>query len=332
MKAWISHLAGGPESLALEEVSIPECAAGDVLIRVEAVGINFPDSLLIRDLYQVKPPRPFVPGSEFCGVVEGTGSAVTRFRVGDVVSGTCGWGAMAEYVVQSQDRCFRVPDGLPRAEAATFLFAYATAYHALHDVGHLRAGETLAVLGAAGGVGTAAIDVAAALGANVIACASSQSKLDFALSCGASAGLVYDANLQDGAQQRGLAGQLKDLTPGGINVVVDPVGGSYTEPVLRSIARGGRHLVIGFTAGIPRVPLNIALLKSCQILGVDWRTFIRQEPDANAANVEALLAMWQAGQIEPKVTERFTFEDAPAAVARLESRRAVGKIAVSMRA
>ena len=164
----------------------------------------------------------------------------------------------------------------------------------------------------------------------MIACVSSQSKLDFALACGASAGLVYDTDLQHGDDQRAFARQLKDLAPGGINVVLDPVGGSYTEPALRSIARGGRHLIIGFTAGIPRVPLNIALLKSCQIIGVDWRTFIQQKPDANASNVEALLAMWQDGQIGPKVTERFAFEDAPAAIARLESRQAVGKIAVSM--
>lgn len=321
---------GGPDDLVLEEAPIPEPGNSEVLVRVEAVGINFPDSLLIRDLYQIKPPRPFTPGSEFCGSVQEVGEAVTRFRVGDVVSGTCGWGAMSEFVVQSQDRCVRIPDDLPRAEAATFLFAYATAYHALRDVARLQAGETLAVLGAAGGVGSAAIDVGKALGANAIACASTQFKVDFALACGASAGLVYDADLQDGDDQKAFAGQLKDLVPGGINVVLDPVGGSYSEPALRSVAHGGRHLVVGFTAGIPRVPLNIALLKSAQILGVDWRTFMHREPAANTENVDALLAMWQDGQIRPKVTDQFAFEEAPAAITRLESRLAAGKIAVNM--
>lgn len=332
MKAWISQHAGGPETLALEERPVPVPQPGELLVRVQAVGINFPDSLLIRDLYQVKPPRPLVPGSEFCGVVEALGPGVTQFRRGDVVIGRCGWGAMSEYVAMAQDRCVRIPATLPRAAAASFLFTYATAYHALHDAAGLQAGETLLVLGAAGGVGSAAIDVGRALGARVLAAASSPAKLEFALSRGASGGLVYDADLQPGEGQKLLAAKLKALAPEGVQVVLDPVGGPYTEPALRSLARGGCHLVVGFTAGIPRVPLNIALLKRSRIVGVDWRMFVQEQPAANARNVEALLGLWQGQAIAPQVSEIFPFAAAPAAIARLESRAALGKIVVALEA
>ncbi|RYY68990.1 MAG: NADPH:quinone oxidoreductase family protein, partial [Comamonadaceae bacterium] len=198
MKAWVSHAAGGPETLVLEERPEPQPAPGELLVRVAAVGINFPDGLLLRDLYQVKPPRPLVPGSEFCGTVEAIGAGVTGFTAGDTVIGRCGWGAMAQQVAIAQQRCTRIPPALPAVEAAGFLFAYATAYHALHDAAQLRAGQTLLVLGAAGGVGSAAIEVGRAVGAKVLAAASSQDKLDFALALGASDGLVYDAGLQTG--------------------------------------------------------------------------------------------------------------------------------------
>ena len=330
MKAWVSHIAGGPQTLVLEDRPLPVPRDGEVLVRIQAVGVNFPDGLLIRDLYQVKPPRPLVPGSEFCGIVEGVAADVTQFRQGDVVIGRCGWGALSEYLALPQDRCLKIPHSLPRAAAAAFLFAYATAYHALHDAGRIQPGETLLVLGAAGGVGSAAVEVGRAMGANVIAAASSDAKLAFARSCGADRGLVYAADLQADGGQRALAAALKELAPGGVDVVVDPVGGPYTEPALRSLARGGRHLVVGFTAGIPRVPLNLPLLKSSHIIGVDWRTFVMEEPAANSRNVEALLAMWERRQIEPRVTEIFPFSAAPAAIARLESRDAVGKIVVDM--
>lgn len=328
MRAWVSREAGGPATLVLEEMPVPEPRANEVLVRVAAVGVNFPDSLLIRDRYQIKPPRPFVPGSEFCGVVEN--ASVSTLRRGDLVIGSCGWGAMADYIVVPADRLVRIPDSLPRTEAAAFLFTYATAYHALHDAGHLAAGETLVVLGAAGGVGSAAIELGAALGATVIAGASTQSKIDFAMKRGATAGVVYDGDLQEGDAQKGFARRLKELVPHGCDVVLDPVGGAYTEPALRSLARGGRHLVVGFTAGIPRVPLNLALLKSRHIIGVDWRTFILEEPAANARNVDRLLEMWQSRSITPAVTDLFPFDAAPEAIARLESRKATGKIVVNL--
>lgn len=330
MMAWVSHGAGGPQTLVLEERAVSAPAEGELLVRVQAVGINFPDGLLIRDQYQIKPTRPFVPGSEFCGVVEALGPGVTAFRPGDVVIGRCGWGALAERVTLSQARCVRIPSGLPIAEAAAFLFTYATAYHALHDAGRLQPGESLLVLGAAGGVGSAAIEVGRALGATVLAAASTQERLAFALTLGASAGLVYDAALQAGEGQKGLASQLKALMPAGANVVLDPVGGTYTEPALRSLAPGGRHLVVGFTAGIPRVPLNLALLKRSHIIGVDWRMFVQEQPDENERNVQALLRLWQEGSIQPRVTESFPFSEAPLAIARLESRQVLGKIVVTL--
>ena len=330
MNVWVSRDPGGPETLVLEQWPIPTPAAEELLIRVQAVGVNFPDSLLIRDLYQVKPPRPLVPGSEFCGVVESVGTGVTQFARGDVVIGRCGWGAMSEHLTLSQDRCVKIPASLPRAEAAAFQFAYATAYHALHDSGRLRTGETLLVLGAAGGVGAAAVEVGRAMGARVIAAASSEAKLEFAKSRGANGGLVYDADLQTGDSQKAFAGDLKKVLPTGADVIFDPVGGAYTEPALRNLSRQGRHLVVGFTAGIPRVPLNLTLLKRSHVIGVDWRMFIQEEPAANTSNVQTLLKMWQEGLLNPQVTERFPLTAAPEAIARLESRTALGKIVVTM--
>ncbi|WP_030904915.1 NADPH:quinone oxidoreductase family protein [Streptomyces sp. NRRL F-5126] len=331
MKAWISREAGGPESLVLQERPVPGLGARDVLVEVRAVGVNFPDGLLIRDKYQIKPPRPFVPGSEFCGVVAEIGTEVTRFKPGDVVAGGSGWGALSEYIVMAERHLFRIPSSFPVDEAAAFLFAYATAYHALHDVGRVRAGETLVVLGAAGGVGSAAVEVGRALGAHVIAAASTREKVDFARARGAANGLVYDAHLTSGEGQKELAGRLKTLAPAGVHAVVDPVGGPYTEPALRSLARGGRHLVVGFTAGIPSIPLNIALIRGRQILGVDWYTFVQVEPEANEHNVDALFDLWRSGDIRPLVTERFPFTAAPDAIERLDTRQATGKVVVSLR-
>lgn len=328
MRTWVSHTAGGPETLVLEKRSIPSPREGELLIKVQAVGVNYPDSLLIRDLYQVKPKRPLIPGSELCGVVQEVGPGVDQFQCGDVVIGRCGWGALSEFVALEHQRCVRIPATLPRAEAAAFLFTYATAYHALVDAGQLQSGQTLLVLGAAGGVGSAAIEIGRALGATVLATASSQIKLNFCLSVGAERGIVYDSDLQPGEGQKALSAELKSLAPSGVDVVLDPVGGAYSEPALRSLARGGRHLVVGFTAGIPRVPLNLTLLRQSQIIGVDWRMFVQELPEANARNVDTLLGMWQKGLIRPQVTERYAFEEAQKAIGRLEARDALGKIVI----
>lgn len=331
MKAWTSHEPGGPETLTLEDWPDPVPANDEVLVKIDAVGINYPDALLLRDHYQVKPPRPFIPGSEFCGVIETTGPGVNRLRPGDIVIGRCGWGAMAERIAVTAQRCVRITPDTPRAQAAAFMFAYATAYHALVDAGQLRAGQTVLVLGAAGGVGSAAIDVARALGAHVIAAVSSEAKLAYALSRGAAAGVVYDPRMEQSDAQPALARQLKAVTQGGCDVVVDPVGGLYTEPALRSLKRGGRYLVVGFTAGIPRVPLNLALLRSLQIIGIDWRSFGLDDAKANERNVQSLLAMWREGALDPDVTETYGMAEAPAALARLDARDALGKIVVLAR-
>lgn len=331
MKALLSHQAGGPETLQLEEVPEPVAGAGELLIRVEAVGVNYPDGLFIRDLYQVRPERPFAPGGELCGVVEAVGGNATGFEVGDRVIGRCGWGAMAEKIVLAPERCVRIPLQTPAVEAAAFMFAYATAYHALRDAGRLRAGERVLVLGAAGGVGSAGVELARALGAEVKVAVSSEEKLRFALARGAQGGMVYPREVSGAEAERALALQFKELGGGeGFDVVFDPVGGAYSEAAIRALRRHGRHLVIGFTAGIPRVPLNLLLLKSCQVIGVDWRTFLQHERASSERNVASLLAMWREGLIAPRVSEAYPLDEAWRAIACLDDRKAMGKLVVRL--
>ncbi|MGF6408455.1 zinc-binding dehydrogenase [Paraburkholderia sp. MM5482-R1] len=243
MKAWLSRTAGGAESLALVDAAPPALEAGKILVRVEAVGVNYPDVLLLRDRYQVRPERPFIPGGEFCCQVLEVAPSTTGFRAGDVVVGRTVYGAMAEFVVVAADRCERIPADMPRTDAAAFFFAYATAYHALRNAGGLVAGETLLILGAGGGVGSAAIELGKAFGARVVVAASTHEKVQFALACGAEDGLVCPADLVSSEQKKSLSAELKGLTgAGGADVVLDPVGGNYSEPALRSLGPLGRHL------------------------------------------------------------------------------------------
>lgn len=328
MKSWLSHLPGGPETLSLDEVARPEPSEGQVRVKVAAVGMNFPDALLIRDLYQAKPERPFSPGGEFSGVVDMVGTGVNHFSPGDTVVGISGWGALAEYVCVDEGRLTSVPRGISLVEAAAFLFTYATAYHALFDAGKLEPGETVLVLGAAGGVGTATIDLAKAARARVIAGVSSREKLDFALAAGADAGFVYSRDLGSTAEQKTLNAEITNLAPSGVDIVVDPVGGGYSEPALRSLVYGGRHLTVGFTAGIPSIPLNAVLLRSSKVIGVDWRTFMKRTPKANRANAQELFRLWNAGEIFPHVTKTLPFGSVPEAIHDIESRGVLGKIAV----
>ncbi|WP_051218207.1 NADPH:quinone oxidoreductase family protein [Nocardioides insulae] len=330
MQSWLSHLPGGPETLSLDDVEWPEPRENQVRVRVAAVGINFPDALLIRDLYQVKPDRPFSPGGEFSGVVDAVGAGVTGLNPGDAVVGISGWGALAEYFCVEAGRLTLVPREIPMVEAAAFLFTYATAYHALFDVGRVKPGETVLVLGAAGGVGSAAIDLARATGARVIAGASSREKLEFALAAGAESGFVYARDMASTPAQKALSAEIKKLAPGGVDIVVDPVGGGYSEPALRTLAHCGRHLVVGFTAGIPAIPLNAVLLRSSKILGVDWRTFTKRHPKENRANVQELFRLWKAGEISPRITKTLPFGRVPEAIADIESRSVLGKIAVDL--
>lgn len=331
MKALLSRSAGGPETLTLEEVPDPRPAAGQVRLRVRACGVNYPDALFIRDLYQVKWPRPFSPGGEVCGEVEMLGDGVTGLAVGDLVVGRCGIGGMAQRVVMPARSCTRVPAGTPVEVAASFLLTYATAYHGLVDGAGIRSGETLLVLGAAGGVGSAAIDLGKALGARVVAAASSDEKAAFARGIGADDAWVYPASIDDTAAAKAASAGFKALAgERGADVVFDPVGGAYSEAALRAIARDGRFLVVGFTAGIPRVPLNLTLLKACRIIGVDVRMFGEEHPDRNAANAAELLRMLAEGRLKPAVTEVFPLERAPQAIERLGARGAMGKMVVAV--
>jgi NADPH2:quinone reductase len=330
MKALISRMAGGPETLRLEDVPDPTLEPGQLLISVAACGVNYPDLLVIQDRYQVKPARPFSPGAEFAGVVTKVANGVQDYSVGDRVIGRCGWGGMAEKIALAADRCTRFPESMSFEHAATFLFTYATSYFGLKTRGRLQAGETVLVLGAAGGVGIAAVQIAAASGARVITAVSSEDKLAFTRRHGAADGLVYPAML-DASGARDLSQSLKEIAgPRGVDIVFDPVGGALADPALRAVAEGGRYLVLGFTAGIPKIPLNLPLLKSCDILGINWRTLVLSQPELNEANQRELFKLYEQKLIAPIITETIPLARAADAIAKLQDRSVMGKIVVTM--
>lgn len=330
MKALLSKAPGLPESLVLEEVDTPAPGAREVRISVKAIGVNYPDVLIIQDMYQFKPNRPFAPGGEVAGVVDAVGAEVGALKPGDRVIGSCGWGGMAEKLVLSADRCRKIPDAMPFDEAAAFLMTYGTSHYALKDRAHMKAGETLLVLGAAGGVGIAAVELGKAMGAKVVAAASSQAKVDFALAHGADAGLVYPSGPLDRDQQKQLSEDFKRVCGGGADVVYDAVGGDYAEPAVRAINWEGRFLVIGFPAGIPKLPLNLTLLKSCQIVGVFWGAFTARDPKANEANIAELFDLYRAGKIKPVVSNRYPLAEGAKAIRELMDRKAQGKVVVEV--
>ncbi|HEY1247304.1 MAG TPA: NADPH:quinone oxidoreductase family protein [Hyphomicrobiaceae bacterium] len=331
MKAMLSMAPGGPDTLVLEELPDPKPAAGEVLIAVKACGVNFPDSLIIEDRYQFKPPRPFAPGGEVAGAIEAVGTGVTALEPGDRVIGSLMCGGMAEKVAVPAARCTPMPDSMPFDEASALVLAYGTSIHALKDRARLQKGETMLVLGAAGGVGLSAVELGKAMGARVIAAASSQEKVDLARKHGADAGVVYPPGPFDKAGARALADLFKSACgETGADVIYDPVGGDYAEAALRSIAWEGRFLVVGFPAGIPRLPLNLTLLKGCQVVGVFWGGFTQRDPNGNAANIAELMRLYENGAIRPLVSERYPLAKAGAAIARLAGRQAMGKIVVTM--
>ena len=332
MRIWHSTAAGGPDALMIADVSAPTPGAGEVLVDVRVCGINFPDSLIIQDLYQFKPQRPFAPGGEISGVVAAVGKGAEAFAIGDRVIARTGWGGLAEQVVVEASRCVAMPDAMPFDEAAAFLFTYATSYHALKQRARLASGETVLVLGAAGGTGIAAIEIAKAFGARVVAAASSAEKAAFARECGADEAIVYPAGVLDKDQSRALGEAFKTASPEGFDVVYDPVGGDYAEPALRAMAWKGRYLVVGFTAGIPRLPFNLPLLKGCEIVGVFNGGFVANEPAVAAANTAALIQLYCQGKLRPRVTRRFAFEDAPQAIEAIAGRTALGKLVVEVSA
>lgn len=330
MKAILSKDPGGPDTLVLEDVPSPTPKAGEVVVSVRAVGVNFPDFLIIQDMYQYKPPRPFSPGGEISGVVKAVGEGVTQFKAGDKVFGSIGAGGMAEETVVAAGRMHKLPDFMPFDEAACFLMTYGTSHYALKDRGHLKPGETLLVLGAAGGVGLAAVELGVAMGATVIAAASSQEKVDFCISKGAHKGIVYPENPLSKEQQKAFSDQIKELGGGGVDVIYDGVGGDYAEPAVRALNWDGRFLVIGFPAGIPKLPLNLTLLKSCQVIGVFWGAFVMRDPKAHAENLADLFRLYQDGKIRPHVSNRYPLAQAADAIKELSQRRAMGKVVIEI--
>ena len=333
MKALLSRESGGPETLSLETVPDPVAGKGEAVIAIKACSVNYPDVLIIEDKYQLRPPRPFAPGAEIAGVVESVGEDVTAAKPGDRVIAFPMVGGFAEKVAVDARSLIPMPDAMPFEDGASLILTYATSLHALKDRAKLKPGETLLVLGAAGGVGIAAVELGKAMGARVIAAASSQEKLDLAIAHGADAGLVYPAGPFDKDSAKALAAEFKTACgPNGADVIYDPVGGDYAEEAaLRAIAWEGRFLV-GWASprAFPKIPLDLTLLKGCQIIGVFWGGFVARDPKGSAENTRELLKLYAEGKIRPEVSARFPLERGGEAIALLASRKAKGKIVVTV--
>ncbi len=329
MRALLSNESGGPETLRMGELPDPIAGAGQVVVAVRACAINYPDVLVIEDKYQSRPPRPFAPGGEIAGVVESIGAGVTAFTLGDRVMGVTGMGGLSEKLVFPVEQLYALPDERSFEEGASLLLTYATTIHALVDRGRIAEGESLLVLGAAGGVGLAAIELGKAFGARVVAAVSTEEKAAAARKAGADETVIYGRSPFTKEESKALAHSFKEKGgKNGFDLVYDPVGGDYAEPALRSVGWGGRYLVIGFPAGIPKLPLNLTLLKSADVRGVFWGAFAAREPARNRANVERLLALWSRGAISPRVTEVFPLERGGDAIAKMAARDAIGKLVV----
>ena len=320
MHAWLCNNPVGIDALTWTELPTPQPGAGEVLVKIHAASLNFPDLLIVQNKYQIKPALPFVPGSEYAGVVEAVGQGVSHLKIGQAVACLSGTGGFATHTLAPAALCMPLPPGFPLVDAAAFIMIYATSHHALLDRAQLKAGETVLVLGAAGGVGTSAIQIAKACGARVIAAASSADKCALCISIGADASINYSSeNLREA---------VKTLTHGkGPDVIYDPVGGDYTEPAFRSIAWRGRYLVVGFAAGpIPSLPLNLALLKGASIVGVFWGDFAKREARANAAMMSELAQWYGQGKIKPVIDRTLPMAELKAAFAHMGSRGVMGKL------
>ena len=314
---------GGPQALHLAETAEPSPGLDDILIRVTAVGLNFFDTLLLRNQYQVSPPLPFSPGAEIAGIIEGVGANVPDFKLGQRVVAYVGGNGCREKVVTKAKNAVPIPDGVSDEVAAGITIAYGTALHGLKDRAGLQAGETVAILGAAGGAGLAAVEIAKLMGARVIAVASSGEKLAFVREHGADEGINYETE--------DLKTRLKQLTkPKGVDVLYDPVGGAYAEPSLRAMAWEGRYLVLGFASGtIPRIPLNLVMLKGCALIGVFWTAFVERYPEKHRANMILLLDWCQKGLISPHIHASFALVETATALSLIESRKVTGKVIVN---
>ena len=324
MKAIVCKTFGPPESLTLEEIPDPKPGKKEILVQVKAASVNFPDTLIIQGLYQFKPELPFTPGGDVAGEVIAVGEEVNHFQPGDAVFGSGIFGGYAEKVVLPASNCFKKPSGLDDGVAASFMIAYGTSLHALQDRARLQKGETLLVLGAAGGVGLAAVEIGKALGARVIAAASTDEKLKICQQYGATETINYT--------KEDLKKRVKELTDGrGADVIYDPVGGEYSEPALRAIAWKGRFLVIGFATGqIPQIRLNLPLLKGCEIVGVFWGSFAERNPRQNARNIQQLVEWHQEGKIQPHIYRRYTLAEVPQALMAIQNRKVTGKAVIDV--
>ncbi len=320
MHAWLCENPTGVDALTWKELPTPVPRAGEVLIQIKAASLNFPDLLIVQNKYQIKPPLPFVPGSEYAGVVQAVGEGVKHLRVGQNVACLSGTGGFGTHTLAPAALCMPLPAGFPHVDAAAFIMIYGTSWHALMDRAQLKAGETVLVLGAAGGVGTAAIQIAKAAGARVIAAASTDEKCGLCTSIGADATINYGS--------KDLRDEIKRLTDGkGPDVIYDPVGGDHAESAFRSIAWRGRYLVVGFASGsIPSLPLNLPLLKVASIVGVFLGEFARREPKANAAMMAELVDWYVQGKIKPVIDRTMPMAELKAAYAHMGSRSVMGKL------
>ena len=324
MKAILCKEYGPAGKLVIEDVPSPEVKGRGVKVRVKAAGLNFPDTLIIEGKYQLKPTMPFSPGGEMSGEVIEVGEKVTRFKPGDRVAGLTGYGAFAEEVIVPEQNILPIPDSMSDEKAAAFSMVYGTSYYALKQRANIQPGETLLVLGASGGVGLATVELGKAMGAKVIAAASTAEKLAVAKEAGADELINY--------AEEPLKEAVKKLTNSkGVDVIYDPVGGDFTEQALRAMAWNGRHLIIGFAAGdIPQIPANLTLLKGCSVVGVFWGSFTQREPENSAKNMMELLQMFAEGKIDPKISQVFEFEDYEKALGALTGRTATGKIVLKV--
>jgi NADPH2:quinone reductase len=332
MKAMLCTHYGPPEEMELRELPSPAPGPNQVLIAVRACGVNFPDVLMLADKYQFKPALPFPPGGEVAGTVKAAGDGVTGFKVGDRVAVSIGSGGFAQEVLADARRCVPVPANVSFEVASAFIVTYGTSYHALKDRARLKPGEHLVVLGAAGGVGLSAVELGVAMGAKVIAGASSQEKVDLAIKHGATAGFVYPKLPLSRDQQKAMSDKIKELTGGqGADVLYDPVGDQYAEPALRAMNWEGRYLVIGFAAGeIPKIPLNLTLLKGCDVLGVFWGAFTGRNPKAANEALREIMQMISDGKLKPDVSATFPLAQAGKSIRMLMDRKAMGKVVVTM--
>jgi len=331
MKAMLSHEPGGPETLKLTEMEAPAPSKKQVRIRIRAAGLNFPDTLIIKDMYQMKPPRPFAPGGEVAGEIEALGEGVEGLEIGDRVLAMAGFGGFATHLCIDAARVMKIPDAMPYDEASCLVLTYGTSHHALKNRAEIKAGESLLILGAAGGVGAAAIELGKAAGARVIAAVSSEEKAQFCRDLGANETIIYARDMDDRDAQKAFSAQIKEAAGGdGVDVVYDAVGGAYAEPAVRALAWKGRFLVVGFPAGIPKIPLNLTLLKGCQIVGVFWGAHTLREPAMHAENMADLFRMYKDGQIKPRISARFPLEKAADALNLMMDRKVLGKVVLDV--